>query len=174
MATAAGEFCFVTVPAHATPRGSGCKQRCLAGMNAWRARVIPTLWPRPPRRQHGTAAVENAVEIRLSAQYSGSVASPAGCKRACVRVRACVRACVRVHGASGVDAEPQCRRWQAGNPSRLVTAVASLRNPPRSRPVARRPFLLRLHRPKFQQRQVAFVTSTVRVVVRTRVRCTST
>ena len=139
-------------------------------MNAWRARVIPTLWPRPPRRQHGTAAVEiRCGDSALSAQYSGSVASPAGCKRACVRVRACVRACVRVHGASGVDAEPQCRRWQAGNPSRLVTAVASLRNPPRSRPVARRPFLLRLHRPKFKQRQVAFVTGTVRVVVRTRV-----
>ena len=91
--------------ARTTPRGSGCKQRCLAGMNAWRARVIPTLWPRPPRRQHGTAAVENAVEIRLSAQYSGSVASPAGCKR-----RACVHACVwRGRGAT----MPQ---WQAGKP----------------------------------------------------------
>ena len=84
----------------------------------------------------------------------------------------CVRVCV--HGAGGVDAEPQCRSGRQASPSRLVTAAASLRNPPRSRPVARRPFLLRLHRPKFQQRQVAFVTGTVRVVVRTRVRCTST
>ena len=54
-------------------------------------------------------------------------------------------------------------------PFHPFTAVASLRNPPRSRPVARRPFLLRLHRPKFKQRQVAFVTGTVRVGVRTRV-----
>ncbi len=173
-ATAAGEFCFVTVPA---PRHGALD----ASRDAWPVCThgVPALSPRYGHDLHVASMARPlsryAVEIRLSAQYSGSVASPAGCKRqACVRVRACVRACVRVHGAGGVDAEPQCRRWQAGNPSRLVTAVASLRNPPRSRPVARRPFLLRLHRPKFKQRQVAFVTGTVRVVVRTRVRCTST
>ena len=159
--------------ARTTPRGSGCKQRCLAGMNAWRARVIPTLWPRPPRRQHGTAAVEIRCgdSALRSVLWLGRIAcrmQTAGlCARACVRACVCTApvAWTRSHNAAG---------GRQASPSRLVTAAASLRNPPRSRPVARRPFLLRLHRPKFQQRQVAFVTGTVRVVVRTRVRCTST
>ena len=138
-------------------------------MNAWRARVIPTLWPRPPRRQHGTAAVEIRCgdSALRSVLWLGRIACRMQTAGLCACVCVCV--CVCVHGAGGVDAEPQCRRWQAGKPFHLVTAVASLRNPPRSRPVARRPFLLRLHRPKFKQRQVAFVTGTVRVVVRTRV-----
>jgi hypothetical protein len=144
-------------------------------MNAWRARVIPTLWPRLPRRQHGTAA---AVEIRCgdsalrSVLWLGRIAcrmQTAGlCACMCVRVRACVCARRRWRGRGATM--PQV----AGRQALLVTAAASLRNPPRSRPVVRRPFLLRLHRPKFQQRQVAFVTGTVRVVVRIRVRCTST
>ena len=169
-----GRILFRHSARHHTPRGSGCKQRCLAGMNAWRARVIPTLWPRPPRRQHGTAAVEIRCgdSALRSVLWLGRIACRMQTAGLCACVCVCVRACV--HGAGGVDAEPQCRSGRQASPSRLVTAAASLRNPPRSRPVARRPFLLRLHRPKFQQRQVAFVTSTVRVVVRTRVRCTST
>ena len=58
----------------------------------------------------------------------------------------CARA--RVHGAAGVGRGATVP--QAAGPSSLLTVAASLRNPPRSRPVARRPFLLRLRRPKFQ------------------------
>ena len=60
---------------------------------------VPALSPRYGHDLHVASMARPlsryAVEIRLSAQYSGSVASPAGCKRACVRVRACVRACAR-------------------------------------------------------------------------------
>ena len=90
--------------ARTTPRGSGCKQRCLAGMNAWRARVIPTLWPRPPRRQHGTAAVEIRCgdSALRSVLWLGRIAcrmQTAGlCACVCVRVRACVCARRRWRG----------------------------------------------------------------------------
>ena len=125
---------------------------------AWHGRCRDTLW------RFGSPLSTLARSHRLQ---------DANGRLVCVCVRACACVCVctapvawtRSHNAAG---------GRQASPSRLVTAAASLRNPPRSRPVARRPFLLRLHRPKFQQRQVAFVTGTVRVVVRTRVRCTST
>ena len=112
-----GRILFRHSARHHTPRGSGCKQRCLTGMNAWRARVIPTLWPRPPRRQHGTAAVEIRCgdSALRSVLWLGRIAcrmQTAGlCACVCVCVRACVCARRRWRGRGATM--PQ---WQAGKP----------------------------------------------------------
>ena len=94
--------------AHARPppsRGPGGKQRCLADVNACRAQVISTLWP---RLLNGAAGVE----IRCGDSVSRSVLwlGRIACRDAhgSVRVYACACACVRararacVHGAIGV------------------------------------------------------------------------
>ena len=94
--------------AHARPppsRGPGGKQRCLADVNACRAQVISTLWP---RLLNGAAGSRDTV-WRFGLPFSTLARSHRLQGRTWQRARVCVCVCVRARARARVCAR---RHWR--------------------------------------------------------------